>query len=241
MFRHTLLLLLLAASFGGPYLLTETQMSQLVPWLKEKLATNTQTVSRPTVDPVQQVFAAVEHAAQQAGARANELLADSSDPIAGLLTDPLAPPLTGPDVFDLAELFRFDLTKDWVSQRWPRITTRLSESNLEGYRVPLVTGPHAGSLAGSLTYYFDHQDRLARIIFLGRSADPSPLVALTTSRYGFQRRPTDTPGNTIYQLRRPRADQADSELRIDTAPTLDAEKPFDNYTIALWLQRPSED
>ena len=40
----------------------------------------------------------------------------------------------------LAEVLRLDVTVEWVLQRWPRVTTGLPQLQLQGYRVPLVTG-----------------------------------------------------------------------------------------------------
>ena len=68
-------------------------------------------------------------------------------------------------------------TSAWVLARWPRVSTRLANLDLQGYRVPLVSGTADGDLAGSLTYYFNSQQRVQRITFIGSTGDARPLVA----------------------------------------------------------------
>ena len=99
----------------------------------------------------------------------------------------------------LAEVLRFDVTVDWVMQRWPRVSTGLPYLQLQGYRVPLVTGTGVADLAGSLTYYFNAQQQVQRITFRGTTGDPSALVALLAGRYHFARRLTNDPGVVLYE------------------------------------------
>ena len=40
----------------------------------------------------------------------------------------------------LVEVLDFNVTVEWVMQRWPRVSTGLPYVELQGYRVPLVTG-----------------------------------------------------------------------------------------------------
>ena len=67
----------------------------------------------------------------------------------------------------LAEVLRFDVTVEWVMQRWPRVTTGLPQLQLQGYRVPLVTGTSLSDVAGSLTYYFNARQQVQRITLRG--------------------------------------------------------------------------
>ena len=57
-----------------------------------------------------------------------------------LVAEPGATSIEGSPVGDLAEVFRFDVTTDWILRRWPRVSTGLAEIQLQGYRVPLMTG-----------------------------------------------------------------------------------------------------
>ena len=74
----------------------------------------------------------------------------------------------------LAEVLRFDVTVAWVMQRWPRVSTGLPYLQLQGYRVPLVTGTTVADLAGSLTYYFNAQQQVQRITCAARPATRAP-------------------------------------------------------------------
>ncbi|MBI3465232.1 MAG: hypothetical protein HY000_19575 [Planctomycetes bacterium] len=96
-------------------------------------------------------------------------------------------PVSGPLVSDPAELFRFDIRPDWVLHNWSRVSTGLSDPRYAGYRVPVVTGTTEQDLAGALSYYFDEQERLRRITFVGATGDPRHLAAWVTRQFGFQR------------------------------------------------------
>ena len=70
-------------------------------------------------------------------------------------------PLEGVTARDLGEVIRFDGSPEWVMARWPRVTAGLANLDLQGYRVPLVSGTAQDDLAGSLTYYFDRNQQVA--------------------------------------------------------------------------------
>ena len=89
---------------------------------------------------------------------------------------PLAP--SGGASQSLAEVLRFDVSPRWVTDRWPRVSTVHVQPDLEGLRVPLVTGTMASDLLGSLTYYFDRQQRVRRITLHGHTGDERMLVTL---------------------------------------------------------------
>lgn len=145
--------------------------------------------------------------------------------------------IEGPAPRDLAEVLRFDITTHWIIARWPRVTTGLSVMELQGYRVPLVTGTNEDGLAGSITYYFDKHQVCERIIFHGTSGDPRKLVYLVTSRYGLEREITNDPGLTLY--RKKSSSRVDSELRIRPAKVIRADAPRARYEIDLAVKRPS--
>ncbi len=91
-------------------------------------------------------------------------------------------PLEGTPTYSLAEVLRLDVTKEWVYQRWARKSTALSELDLYGVRVPLVTGTKLHDLAGSLTFFFAPDGRVQRISFRGRTGDTTQLVELASQR-----------------------------------------------------------
>lgn len=142
----------------------------------------------------------------------------------------------GPPVADLSEVFRLDATTAWVLSRWPRVTTRLAPLDLQGYRVPLVTGTKDSDLAGSLTYYFNRDQRVQRITFIGTTGDSRPLVALMATKFGFTRQLVRDAGLYLYQVKEGK--QAVSELRIKPAATVSAADPNGRFQVALVIERP---
>jgi len=85
-------------------------------------------------------------------------LEPGDDPLSAQLTNepgallfPSAVPLEGFPTIRMEEVFRFDVTKEWVYGRWPRKSTALAHADLFGVRVPLVTGTNIDDVAGALT------------------------------------------------------------------------------------------
>ena len=83
----------------------------------------------------------------------------------------------------VAQVFRFDVTPEWIVRSWPQVSTGLAQVQLQGYRVPLVTGTTENDLAGSLTYYFNAQQQVVQIAFHGTTGDVRNLLALLSNRY----------------------------------------------------------
>ncbi|HEX4145971.1 MAG TPA: DUF6690 family protein [Pirellulales bacterium] len=136
----------------------------------------------------------------------------------------------------LEEVLRFDVTPTWIIERWPRVSTGLSELDLQGYRVALVTGTADSDLAGSLTYYFNKKNQVDRIIFHGTSGDPRALVAMVTSRYELKKQQSDDPSLTLFQ--RKSWGKTLSELRIRPAGVVRSDAPHARYEIELAIRRP---
>jgi hypothetical protein len=145
-------------------------------------------------------------------------------------------PIEGVGTADLADLFNFNATPSWVMSRWPRVTTGLAEADLLGYRVPLITGTKEDDLAGSLTYYFDTEQRVKLIHFRGSTGNPHKLVGLVTSRYRFIQQPTGDPSLLLYQVKW--NGKPTSELRIRTAHVLRAAQPHSRYSLEMAMKRP---
>ncbi|OHB78330.1 MAG: hypothetical protein A2V98_20510 [Planctomycetes bacterium RBG_16_64_12] len=146
-------------------------------------------------------------------------------------------PLEGAPVQELEEVLRFDLTPDWVVRRWPRVSAGLSYLELQGYRVPLVTGTAEDDLAGALTYYFTPRQQLQRITFHGATGNARKLVDLVTSRFGFARRLTNDASVFLYQI--PGQDgRAASFLWIRPARVVKADEPNQRFQVALVVERP---
>jgi len=143
-------------------------------------------------------------------------------------------PRDTPTQADLADVLRFDITPGWVMERWPWISAGLSQLPLQGYRVPLVTGTGLDDLAGSLTYYFNAQQKVERITFQGTTGDASKLLRLLISRYGFGRRLTNDPGLFRYEVPQARG-AAKSLLNVRlTQPN----NLYQRYQVDLTIERP---
>ncbi len=180
--------------------------------------------------------------APKPAANATSYLPDGPvDPITGTAAPTLA---FGPNASSahtmplpsLAEVLRLDVTVEWVLQRWPRVTTGLPQLQLQGYRVPLVTGTTTADVAGSLTYYFNAQQQVQRITLRGTTGDPSVLASLLTSRYGFARRLTNDPGVILYEA----VDSSNrpvGSLKIRSAPVVSVSQPRTRFQIELVMDR----
>jgi hypothetical protein len=157
-------------------------------------------------------------------------------------TTPAIPPLAfggpanvGPTP-SLAEVLRFDVTVEWVMQRWPRVSTGLPYLQLQGYRVPLVTGTSMSDFAGSLTYYFNARQQVQRITFRGTSGDPSQMVALVTGRYQFVRRIANDPGVVFFEAV-DSSNRSVGTLKIRSAAVVKASQPYSRYDVDLAMDR----
>jgi hypothetical protein len=139
----------------------------------------------------------------------------------------------GPEVSDFGDIFRFDLSPQAITQRWSRVSTMLSDTQLAGYRVPLVTGNAESDLAGSLTYYFDGRPRMRRITFLGTTGNPSRVIGYMAKYYGFRQVAGSTPRSMVYRTR----SRFTGELTVTPAEVIDKNLASTNYRVVLWLGR----
>ena len=159
-----------------------------------------------------------------------------STPVLGGVT-PGAPTADLPPIVDLGEALRFDVTNSWILGRWPRVTTGLPDENMQGYRVPLVTGTGEDDLAGSLTYYFNTAHRCRRITFQGTTGDARKLINLLTTHYGFVQQKSSEPGLYVYQIRW--NGRATSELHVRPARVVRASIPMGRFEVLLAMNDPN--
>lgn len=152
----------------------------------------------------------------------------SSGP-ANAAADPMPTP-------SLAEVLRFDVTVEWVMQRWPRVSTGLPYLQLQGYRVPLVTGSRVADVAGSLTYYFNAQQQVQRITLRGTTGNPSLLVSTLAGRYHFARRLTNDPGVVLYEAV-DSSNQPVGSLKVRSARVVKASQPHARFELELAMDR----
>jgi hypothetical protein len=147
------------------------------------------------------------------------------------------PTLTGPPAENFLSVLRFDISPEWVASRWSQVPTVLSDTNMQGLRVPLVTGHELDDLAGSLTYYFDKHDQVQRVAFEGSTGDPRKLIAETSQFYGFQEEPALGAGLYLIKWN----GSPTSLLRIRYASVIRASSPNSRYEVRLEINRPAKE
>jgi hypothetical protein len=137
----------------------------------------------------------------------------------------------------LERVLRFDVTTQWVLGTWKRVSTSLSDLDLQGYRVALVTGTAENDLAGSLTYYFNPKQRVQRIIFLGHTGDARRLVHFLATQHAFTRQLTPDPSLYLYQVIE--RGKVMSEMRIKPASIVRDEQQRTRFEVNLVMERPA--
>ncbi|MBS0207646.1 MAG: hypothetical protein JSS27_01705 [Planctomycetes bacterium] len=142
------------------------------------------------------------------------------------------------EVQPIWSVLRFDVSPAWVLGNWSRVSTSLADVHHSGYRVPLVTGTNAADLAGSLTYYFNQNQQVERIMFQGTTGDARPLVDWLASQYQFQRMIGPDPNVYLYQV--PSQGTVRSELRIVPVSVVRQAQPNARFDVNLVMQRPAE-
>jgi hypothetical protein len=142
-------------------------------------------------------------------------------------------------IVPIEQALRWEVTPAWVMSTWPRVTTHLAELDLQGYRMPLVTGTTETDIAGSLTYYFDGQQRLSKLTFNGTTGDARRLVTYLNQRHHFQRHlAKDDPGLYLYQVEEDQ--RALSEMRIRAVPIVKAGNSHSRFEVSIEMRRPEE-
>jgi hypothetical protein len=150
-----------------------------------------------------------------------------------------APAKSGVRVQNASTVFDFQITPEWIVAHWPTVSTGLAQLQLEGYRVPLVTGTGPQDPAGSLTYYFNPEQKLQQITFVGTAIDPRALIGLLCERFHLTRRLANDPGLIVYESVHSNNALA-SSLRLRLAAQPQPTELYRRYDIELSLVRPSE-
>ena len=151
---------------------------------------------------------------------------------------------TGPDLnaapmqflptSNFAEIIRFDVQPDWVKKRWERVSTSPGESGLHGLRVPVVTGTNSTDLHGSLTYYFDANQRAQRVTFRGWTGNASRLTQLLQTQFGFKQQPTHWAG--FYLMGDRRANRG--ALLLQHPAVIRTDNPVQQVAIVMEINNP---
>jgi hypothetical protein len=138
---------------------------------------------------------------------------------------------------DLPEAFRWDITPQWVLSRWPRVSSGLPGDNLQGMRVALISGMRMDDMAGSLTYYFNAQQKCGKITFSGTTGDPQRLITLLVDRYGFKPFASADPGVVEYQIRW--NGEAHSKFTVRPAPIVRTSSPYERFLVQVSISDPA--
>jgi hypothetical protein len=234
---------ILAAAVGGPYVATETEMgrntvSKIVgsqSGLSEYLVSETSYRVDGDTTNVNHSHHEVENLRRRNPTR-YRYQTNLAQKLGGAPTDPkTAPRLVGAPVKDLREVLRFDISPRWVIDRFARVSTVLSDLQLEGLRVPIVTGTRADDMAGTITYYFDRSDKLQRVTIHGFTGEPGRLVGLLTQHYGLSHTPSLEAG--VYTKRWNGVPV--HFLRLTHAPVVYSDAIHQKYTLFLELNQPN--
>ncbi len=141
----------------------------------------------------------------------------------------------GGAVYDLREVLRFDIVPGWLPQRFARVSTVTSNVQMDGLRVPLITGTQPKDIAGTLTYYFDSSQALKRINLHGLTGDPTQLAYLMAQFY--QLKLEQSLGGQLFTTRW--NNRITSVLQIAPAPIIYAGADHSKYIIFLELNQPT--
>ncbi len=146
-----------------------------------------------------------------------------------------AQPLEFLPVTNFEEIFRFDVTPNWIKQRWKRVSTSPGEKGLHGLRVALITGTNSWDLHGSLTYYLDASQRPQRITFRGWAGDATKLTNLLTQKYGFRPQQTHWAGFYIAQKKR----TPTGGMLMQHPTVIQTDNPVQQVAIVLEINNPA--
>ncbi len=208
--------LLLAGAAGGPYVLYETDAGQA--------ARNTanQTIgSNPTAS-----------GSGVAAGPSSSWWGSATNSSAG--ASQTAPALSVTQINSLAEVLRFDIPPAWVMQHFPTVNTGVGDMNLDGFRVPLITGTRPDDLVGTLTYYFDRFQRVQRINISAVTGDPTRIGTEIQRNYRLQQQPAL--GGGLYTSMW--NGTPTSILNITPATVITADQQNARFTVFLEVNQP---
>ena len=227
--RPTQIVTLLAAGFGGPYLFFNG--SELASSIRSPDSPSTQSnatsqdSNRGQRSPGRLTSGSLNYSSS----------IDFSDSSSTFTPEQSRTPLVNSSMRDFREFVRFDITPGWVTATFPRVSTVLSNVQMDGLRVPVVTGTSSSDFAGTVDYYFDRQQSLRRIILQGHCGDPTEIVQLLREHYKLM--PEPSLGGHLYTIRW--NNRVTSLAAIQPAPVIYADDPFRKFSILFELNQPS--
>jgi hypothetical protein len=218
-------LFVLAAAAGGPYFWYETEVGKQS---QSALSSASQGLGITSANP----------------ADPNSLSATATSYGPGMLTgaqrpvsvDPFNPQnrsLEQVPIMSLAEVLRFDVTPDFVMARFPRVSTLLSDTQLDGMRAPLITGSTPSDLAGTVTYYFDRYKQLKRLTVHATVGDPTRFVAELQRSYQMSQEPAL--GGSLYVIKW--NGSPTSLLHVSPASVVYNDLPYGRFNLFLELNQ----
>lgn len=119
---------------------------------------------------------------EPAEAENNEIPIDELDPVK---FDPSSKTFYEADK-NLSGIFNFNLTPALIEKKWKKLT-KSQVNGFQIYRTSILSGHGDQDIVGAVTYHFHSGDRLQSIRFHGFSVDPSNLINLASSEFGFGR------------------------------------------------------
>ncbi|MCC7338796.1 MAG: hypothetical protein IT422_27195 [Pirellulaceae bacterium] len=216
-------LMLLAGAVGGPYMLFETDVG------KQAAGGMSQLVGGSTV-------AEASSGSYSAGSIGSDSAGSPSltDP-SGYMMNPASVEhdMQQPAIHTLQEVLRFDIAPGWVLERFPRVSTVLADTQLDGLRVPLVTGTAPSDIAGTLTYSFDRYKRLQRVVVQGMTGDATRFMSELQQQYQMQQVPSL--GGVLYLLSW--NGKATSIVHIEPAAVIYADSPYARFKVLIELNQ----
>jgi hypothetical protein len=147
--------------------------------------------------------------------------------------EPAGDPFSATTV-NLGEAIRADVRPEWVLSRWPKVATVVGELDWAGMRVPLVSGFQEHDVVGSLTYYFDRQQRLRRISLDGYTGDERPLAFLAREQFNLQAQSSLSAGLYVSRWN----GEPMSVLAVEYAPVVSSDLPQVRRRILLEINLP---
>lgn len=211
--------LLLAGAAGGPYVLYETDAGQ---------------AARSTANQALGVAPNVPGSPDSGASTGSGQSWWGSKPTTTSEPTQSAPVLTVTQINSLAEVLRFDVPPAWVMQHFPTVNTGVGDLQLDGFRVPLITGTRPDDLVGTLTYYFDRFQRVQRITLHAVTGDPTRIGNEIQSNYRLQQQPAL--GGGLYTSTW--NGSPTSMLHITPATVISAEQQNARFTVFLEINQP---
>ncbi len=138
--------------------------------------------------------------------------------------------LPGGDI-PLPHVLSFETTPEWITSNWDRVTTRIGELDLQGWRVAYAR--RVDDFAGSVTYYFDRTRTVQRIVLHGYTSDASEYVQLAQSHYQMRRAPNPKFDLFLATV----SGRPLGGMRVTYAPVLDSRAGGKRSNILMELNR----